>query len=499
MRLYKLLDGAGIVIPDAEKIPDTEISDIVTHSKRVTHGSMFICIDGLHCDGHDYINAALDAGASVVVTELGHGADVGGAAALGVENTRRAASLLYNSWYGDPAASIKIIAVTGTNGKTSVAYLLRQIFEENGHMCGMIGTVECTCGTEVLECYSEQTANMTTPDPEELYRLLSVMVQRGVEYVFLEATSHASALCKLDALCFDTLIFTNLTQDHLDFHKDMRGYFASKAKLFDRCRKSVLNIDDKYALDFLKASEAQKNILCSANNAKADYFAKDICFMGERGISFGVMHEGEIFDVELSLVGDFALMNSLLAIAVAKEYGISDEVIYRALKKMKRIPGRMERVDLGDGASFSVFVDYAHTPDALEKLLRSASRIRGDGRLILLFGCGGERDRGKRRQMGAVASKYADFVIVTSDNSRGEDREKIIADIYRGINKEKEHIIIPDRQCAIEYAVDLARDGDIVLLAGKGHEKYEINSTGKHPFDEIEIVRSAYQKRFGDV
>lgn len=493
MQLYKLLSDAAIDIPCG--VSDIEVTDIVTHSGKVTSGSMFICIDGLHCDGHKYIKAAVDAGASVVVTERGHGADVGGAATVEVENTRRAAALLYNAWYGDPAANMKVIAVTGTNGKTSVAYLLRQIFEENGHRCGMIGTVECTSCQRNIAPRKEGVANMTTPDPEVLYALLSQMAKDGVEYLFIEATSHASALSKLDAIYFDTLIFTNLTQDHLDFHQNIVGYFAAKSRLFSRCRQGVFNIDDSYALDFLKASGAKRNILCSANNSRADYFASDISFRDWDGVSYKVTHSEGVIDVEVPLAGVFALMNSLEAVAVAKEYGIADGVILRALKKMKSIPGRMEKVTLPKDAKFSVFVDYAHTPDALEKLLISTKKFCRGGRLLLLFGCGGERDVGKRKEMGQIASKYADFIIITSDNSRGESTDKIISDIYKGINKEKEHIIIADRRAAIEFAILSAKARDIVILAGKGHEKYEIDSTGRHPFDEIEIVKAAYLKR----
>lgn len=506
MRLSELLSGANIECP--ENIRDIYITSIVTDSRKVTKGSMFVCIDGLHTDGHKYIEDAVRAGASVVVTEDGRDECVGGAAAVKVLNTRSASAFLYNSWHGDPAKKLKIIGVTGTNGKTSVCCMLRDIFIKCGKRCGYIGTVGCFSLSEKIEYVSsDPLANMTTPDPSELYAILARMVSDGVEYVFLEATSHASALSKLDPIFFDILVFTNLTRDHLDFHGSMEEYLYAKAKLFRHCRVAVINADDKYAAEIYKSSGAEKNILCSANGNFCNLSASNIRQGGGDGFFMEVRSEMANFDVQVPLEGRFSPTNSLEAIAVALSCGISESELVEVLPTLSGVPGRMEKVDVDERADFSVYLDYAHTPDALENLLHSARDIiqnnsennssKKQGRVILLFGCGGERDRGKRRQMGSIASKLADFVVVTSDNSRTEDPCDIITDIYMGINKEKEHIIIVERESAIRFAVSIATRGDIVLLAGKGHEKYEITSKGRTFFDEAQIVKDAVREKLG--
>ena len=494
MRLFELLSGAHIECP--EDIRDVLVTSIETDSRKVRAGSMFVCINGFNADGHNYIKDAVDAGASVVVTEIGRDECVGGAAAVKVLNTRRACAFLYNSWHGDPASKLKIIGVTGTNGKTSVACILRDIFIKSGKRCGYIGTVGCYSLFKKIE-YGERDslANMTTPDPEALYRLLSMMVSDGVEYLFLEATSHASALCKLDPIFFDTLVFTNLTRDHLDFHGSMDEYFSSKAALFERCRIAVINADDKYAAKIIERSRAERNILCSCENENCNIYASNICLGGGDGFSMKVRTEMTEFDADIPLVGRFSPINSLEAIAVAQGYGIAEGELTKILSDIDGVSGRMERVDIDKRADFLVYIDYAHTPDALENVLLSARDIK-QGKVIVLFGCGGDRDRGKRRQMGAIASRLADFVIVTSDNCRSEEPLSIIEDIYKGINKEKQHIIIVERESAIRFAVSIASKGDVLVLAGKGHEKYDISSRGREFFDESIIVKDAVAKRF---
>ena len=502
MRLEALLFGAGIECP--ENIRDVLVTSVTTDSRCVREGSMFIAIDGLHTDGHNFINNAVDVGASVIVMEDGRDECVGGAAAVKVLNTRRASAFLYNSWHGDPASKLKIIGITGTNGKTSVGCILREIFEKSGKRCGFIGTVGAfSLGKRIEYLTSDPLANMTTPDPEQLYAILARMAEDGVEYVFMEATSHASALCKLDPIHFDVLVFTNLTRDHLDFHGSMEEYLFSKAELFKRCDTAVINADDAYASSILNASLAKRNILCSCEGNLSNFSASDIRQGGGDGFSMRVRAESTEFDAAIPLVGRFSPTNSLEAIAVAKCCGIADGEIVEALGTLRGVKGRMERVDIDKRAEFSVYIDYAHTPDALENVLRSARDIisrsseqEREGRVIVLFGCGGDRDRGKRRQMGAVASRFADFVIVTSDNSRSEDPCDIIGDIYKGINKEKEHIIIVERASAIRFAISVARQKDVIILAGKGHENYEISKRGKLPFFESDIVKDAVRKLF---
>lgn len=491
MKVSELFGKAGIDYP--QNAANIEITEIVTDSRRVREGCAFVCINGLHSDGHRFIGDAISAGAKVIVAEKVHDVGVGGAATIYVENTRQAAALLYNAWYGRPTEGMTLVAVTGTNGKTSVSFILKRIFEVAGYRAGLIGTVRCCVGDkEVSVRTGDPLANMTTPDPAELFAILSEMRDEGAEFVFIEATSHALALSKLDALRFDTAIFTNLTRDHLDFHGNMEEYFRAKAKLFSLSRKAVINLDDEYAKRFIDAANCCETYTVSTKS-KADFFAENIRLLGADGSEYRICHGGELTDMRVRLVGGFSVFNTLIASAVAILYGIPSETVVAAVSGLTGIDGRMEKVDIGDGNDLSVFIDYAHTPDALENLLRSARGMRRSGqRIVVLFGCGGDRDRGKRREMAHIASRLADFVIVTSDNSRSEPPERIISDILRGIDKEKEFIVISDRAEAIEYAICNSRRGDIILLAGKGHERYEIDSEGRREFDEREIARRAY-------
>ena len=494
MRLSELFGRAEISYPrEAENI---EITNIVTDSRRVREGSAFICINGQRSDGHRYIGEAIQKGARVIVAEQVRDEGVGGAATVYVENTRRAAALLYNAWYGDPARNMKLVAVTGTNGKTSVTFMLKRIFERAGYRCGLIGTIGCLCGDRELhsENQSDPLANMTTPDPEELYRLLAMMRESGVEYVFMEASSHALALSKLDALCFDVAVFTNFTRDHLDFHGDMEEYFRAKTRLFGICRRAVINIDDSWA-EKLIASADCKEIYSTSTKRSADFFATEIKLSAKFGAGYLFHSFLGMSEMKIPVAANFFVSNSLQAAAVAAISGIPLDTVRDALASIEAIDGRMERVELGESADITVIIDYAHTPDAIENLLRSIRDVREKGqRIVLLFGCGGERDRSKRREMAQIASRLSDMVIVTSDNSRGESPELIISDILKGIDKEKEYKVIKKRESAIEYAIRYARAGDIIVLAGKGHERYEIDDKGKRPFDEREIVRQAYGK-----
>lgn len=496
MRLSELFGRAELNYPPA--MGDIEIEHIVSDSRRVTKGDLYIAIRGLHVDGHDKIEEAIGKGAAVIVAERVRDVFVGGAAIVKVENTRSVMALLYNAWYGCPARALRIVGVTGTNGKTSVTWMLSSLFERLGYRTGLIGTVECRSVGKRLETHGgNPLANMTTPDPEQLYGMLARMVEDRVDIVFMEVTSHALALGKCDAIEFDMALFTNLTQDHLDFHGTMEAYFRAKQTLFSRCRRALINVDDTAGREIYHGLCGRAKS-CSLMG-RADYTATHIQNEGIGVLSYTLGTPTGCYPVFLSLTGEFSVINSLQAAAVACEYGIAGDRVSLALSKIEGVPGRMERVIPPYEIGFTVLIDYAHTPDALEKLLRSVRKIRdgqrnAHGRILLVFGCGGERDRGKRREMALVASHLSDFVIVTADNSRGEDPEQIFADILRGIDKEKPHTLIRDRRQAIRYAVSIAREGDILLLAGKGHETYEINATGRHPFDEREIVCAAIRE-----
>ena len=494
MKLSALFDKAKINYPS--ELGDREISEIITDSRKACSGCLFICIAGNKNDGHDYIEEVISAGACVIVAERVRDVGEGGAAAIVcVENTRRAASLLYNAWYGDPTRDMKLIGVTGTNGKTSVTNIIKEILEKDGRTCGLIGTLGCFVGNKKIESRSDsETANMTTPDPKELFRVLSEMKALGTEYVVMEISSHALALSKVDALHFEIAVFTNLTQDHLDFHRDMQSYLEAKARLFTMCKRAIINFDDKNAKRIIEKARCDEIYGVSVER-ELDAYAKDIKNKGVFGFEYTFVMSSEEQRIVSSLLGRFAIINTLEALTVAKLLGVSDASVDKALLDIRVIDGRMERVELDADSSVSVIIDYAHTPDALEKLLKSVIDLREpDGRIVLVFGCGGERDRDKRHQMAQIASRLADFVVVTSDNSRTEPASNIIRDILKGIDKEKEFVVIENRRSAIEYAVCNSRPRDIIILAGKGHERYEIDADGRHYFDEREIVRSAYRR-----
>ncbi len=490
--MRELFGRAGIPCPEyAENI---EVKNIVTDSRQVTEGSLFVCIKGLRRDGHEYIDKALENGAVVIVAEQVRDACVGGAAAfIMLDNTRKVAALLYNAYYGEPVKKLKIIGVTGTNGKTTTSTLLYEIFRRSGISAGLIGTVcRLSADGRVLSPQNEGTANMTTPDPDELYRQLAEMAKDGVEYVFMEVSSHSLALDKVEGIEFDSAVFTNLTQDHLDFHGTMNEYYKAKSRLFAKSRQGLINIGGEYGKKLALTCPCP---FFTYSVTEGDFYALDVKSRGFDGMSY--IHKspyGEI-EIETPMMGSIAVENTLAAVALARMYGIDGESIRKAVKEIRGAQGRMERLDINT-KEFSVIVDYAHTPDALEKLLLAVRELMGDkGRLTLLFGCGGERDREKRKIMGSIATKLSDRVVVTSDNSRGEDPRKIINDILKGIDKEKIYTVIPDRKEAIKNTVLDAKEGDVIVLAGKGHEKYEINADGKIPFDETEIVKNAIAER----
>jgi len=491
MKLSVLFERASLAYPP--EMGDIEIENIVSDSRKVGRGSLYVCIRGLHVDGHQKIGEAITKGAAVIVAEPVRDVFVGGAAAIYVENTRSVLARLCHAWYENPADRLTVVGITGTNGKTSVAWMLSRLFTALGFRCGLVGTVLCESAGRVLEALpSNPLANMTTPDPEQLYAMLAEMVRDGVTHVFMEVTSHALALGKCDAISFDMAVFTNLTQDHLDFHGSMEAYFHAKETLFSMCRRAVVCIDDDAGMRIYQKMK-NKAVSCSQTRV-ADYMASNIEYMGSDGCRYVWQTPQGSFPLFVPLAGKFSVINSLEAAAVAYEFGISAVRVSLALSKIEPVPGRMDRVRTENNHGIAVFIDYAHTPDALEKLLQSIDR--STGRITLVFGCGGERDRSKRREMAQVACRLADFVVVTSDNSRSEPPEQIFRDIMRGIDKEKPHILIPDRREAIRYAIANARRGDTVLLAGKGHERYEITFDGKHPFDERAIAAEALGEFF---
>lgn len=513
MTLYTLCTEAGLPPPLLSE--HAYIRGVTSDSRRVFHGSLFVAIDGFHADGAKYIPEAVARGAVAVVARPGTSVPQG-IIYIPHEEPRRALACLCDAWYGHPAKELTLVGVTGTNGKTSVSAMLAHILRAAGMPVGLMGTIG-TVGLsgQPLDIRSpNETANMTTPDPEELYAILAAMAEEGRGYterpvVVMEVTSHALLLHKTAPLTFDRAVFTNLTPEHLDMHGTMEDYYAAKRRLFQGCGAAVVNADDPFGERLIGDPEtaAETWYICHTSpmyqcvdthhegRCCNRVYAGQVKLMGASGIEYRLMSPRARLRVTCPVPGSFTVTNSMEAAVTALSLGVSPVRVKEALSTFSGVPGRMERVPLEDHVGFSVFLDYAHTPDALENLLTTAKRFRRHGeRIVLLFGCGGDRDRAKRPLMAAVASRMADAVIVTSDNSRTEDPTAIIEDILSGMDPTCDHVVVPDRREAIRYAVRYARRGDIILLAGKGHETYEIDKNGRRPFCEKEIVTEAAER-----
>lgn len=471
-----------------------EIQDVCCNGEQVREGSLFVCIRGTRYDSHLLLQKVAASGAAAALIE--DGAEYTAPEnfpVFSVANTRRALAFACDRFCGHPSQNMHLIAVTGTNGKTSTAAMIYRILSAAGKSVATIGTVACK---SEQKCYdrdpaTEARTTMTTPDPDILYPMLKSMRDDGVEYVVMEASSHALALDKLSPLHFDVGIFTNLSPEHLDFHGTMENYLCAKARLFSQCDCGILNFDSDFAEKI--AETAPCRILRCGAVYHEEYNAEEIRNFGAQGSSYVLSAPGLRVPVSIPIPGSFSVYNSLLALTCAMKLGISPSCAAEALSCMEGIPGRLERLPLA-GAPFSVFIDYAHTEAALRNLLTTVSHFRRGGeRIVLLFGCGGDRDKSKRAPIGRVAEEYADRIILTSDNSRTEEPTKIIHDILLGMKNRTKRSVIVNRQRAIEHAITEAKEGDIILLVGKGHETYELVGEERRPFDEKEIVQNAYR------
>lgn len=502
MKLNELLLGAGY--PEAE-CGNREITSVAFDTRAVREGSLFVALKGRKTDGHTLLTEAAKRGAVAAIVTDPQNAPL---AEIPVPDTRRALARLSAAFYGHPSRELRTVAVTGTNGKTTVASLLTHFLTEAGMRVGMIGTVgNFSSGRPLDGGTVDPAAHMTTPDPPDLHRMLREMRNDGCTVAVLEATSHASALRKLDGIDFDTAVFTNLTRDHLDFHGTFERYFEAKAEYFGRTKRAAVALGCSIPLgDGSDAGERIAKIAVAAGaktvtvsefpDRNPDLLLSGICETEHGTAVTARERDGREHRFLSPLRGDYNAMNLLLAATAARGFGIPDGDLAASLGTFRGVRGRMEEVALG--ADFSVYIDFAHTPDALERVLKSARHLRrGKGRLTVLFGCGGDRDPTKRKEMGTVASRLADFVILTSDNSRSEDPDAILGEILRGVDKERPYRVIPSRREAIFEAVASAGAGDVLLLSGKGHEGYEIDRTGVHPFSERETVFEAYRARCG--
>lgn len=475
MKLQELLAGIE-VLAHSEQLPE-RITGISYDSRKTKPGDLFVAISGFAADGHKFIPAAVAAGAVCVLCEE---EPTEGVPYVRVASSRTALAQLGANWYGHPAEKMTMIGVTGTNGKTTVTYLLKSVLEQTlGAKVGLIGTIQNMVADRVIE------TERTTPESFELQGLFREMYDAGCTHVVMEVSSHALVLDRVGTVHFDTGVFTNLTQDHLDFHKTMDAYCDAKALLFSRCDKGVVNVDDAYASRILSAA-ACRVISCSEEKNDASLVAKNIRLRADR-TEFEALYGNEICRMEIGIPGRFTVYNAMSVIGTMLGLGVPLTEIAAALRQAKGVKGRVEVVPT-PGRPYTVLIDYAHTPDGLENVLRS---VQGycKGRTIAVFGCGGDRDPIKRPIMGRIAAECADFVVVTSDNPRTENPDDIIAQILEGMKGlETPYHVESDRPTAIRWAMDHAREDDIIVLAGKGHETYQIRGTVKYHLDEREEV-----------
>ena len=498
MKFGEILRGTD-VRTDA---PELEISGITSDSRRVRPGFLFLCLRGGRHDGHFHAGQAKENGAVCVIGET----PADGMNMLLTASARETESVVWYNFTGRPTDGMTKIAVTGTAGKTSVVFTMRHIFRSAGHHVGVITTISALAGNDPVplgECggssVSDLAGAMTTPDPEYFFGAAAEMKARGCDTLIYDASSQSLLLHKTDAVRPDAAIFTNLSPEHLDCHGTMEEYFAAKARLMESAKLGITNADDPYMSRLPEMFPRKTVLTCSCDPARVsdtDVCAIRIASRGADGMEYVYFSDEAVFRIRTPLIGRHSVVNTMQAALCAIRLGTDPMTVKEALADMSGVDGRLCRIRFPKdcGSSADVFIDYAHTPDSLAAALAALMEIKRE-RLIVLFGCGGDRDRTKRPKMAETAQKYADFVIVTGDNPRTEDPMRILDEIMQGLDRTKPHAVIPDRRDAIRFAVNEAREGDLILLAGKGHEKYEINADGKHPFDEERIVLEAVREK----
>ncbi len=475
MNLFKLIDG----IETEEVFGSTQmnITGIAFDSREVKPGNLFICISGYTTDGHMFAPKAVENGAAAIVAEK----DLSnlGVTCIVVKNSRYAMAKIAAAYYDYPYKRFKLLGVTGTNGKTTSTYLIKSVLESLDYKVGLIGTNQNMIGDTVIP------TERTTPDSLTLMQLFDSMANEGADYVVMEVSSHALALDRVTACTFDVGAFTNITQDHLDFHKTMEEYLQAKSILFTISKLGAINADDIGAEYLLENQKCDKVLTYGINN-ECDVKATEVDLKAE-GISFDVSYKDEKRHVDLAIPGRFSVYNALTAITTLLCSGISLKEIADGLSNAEGVKGRIEVVEIDE--PYTVIIDYAHTPDGLLNVINTV-RDFAKGRVITLFGCGGDRDISKRPKMGKIATSLSDYTIITSDNPRSEDPEKIIDDILVGAKEGGgKYTVVPNRFEAIEYALDFAEPDDIIILAGKGHETYQVLADSTITFDEREIVK----------
>lgn len=495
MKLENLIEGLQ-VIQLAGEVERKDIGLVCYDSRKVVKNAIFVAIKGFNFDGHNFIMEAIAKGATAIVLEddskisndyLIHQ----NVTKILVKDSRKALAHLSKNFFKDPSSRIKVIGVTGTNGKTSVTHFVKSILEASGKKVGLIGTIANYIGDEIIP------AEKTTPESFELNQLLDQMAVEGCEFCVMEVSSHSLELSRVYGIDFKAAVFSNLTQDHLDFHHTMENYFQAKKKLFDSLSENsiaISNFDDKFGEKILADTKAR--IISFGSSERCDYRYRNVSFSFEE-ISFELLTKNEKTVINSNITGTFNVYNLLAAISVCMELGVSIDVIKSAVKELKQVPGRFELVG---NYPVKVIVDYAHTPDALENVLKTIREIlksnNSNSRVITVFGAGGDRDKTKRPKMGKVVEALSDLAIITSDNPRFENPQQIFDDILSGIDKVEKVLVIEDREEAIRKAIEIANNGDIVLVAGKGHETYQVIKDQKVPFDDRLVAKKYLMERF---
>ena len=481
MYISELVNVLGKDLPKG--FNDSVCGGIYIDSRKVTENSVFICIKGARVDGHDYYKSAIEKGARLIVCERDLGIDN----QIIVDNPLIAYTKMCARFFGNPANQLKLIGVTGTSGKSTTTYMIKSVLEQAGCKVGLIGTTGNIIGSEMLPSHN------TTPEAFELHSLFELMLKSGCEYVVMEVSSQALDQQRVFGLHFETAVFTNFSQDHLDYHKTMEEYFAAKLTLFDMCSRAVVNADDEMSqqvIDKCKASGIPVYTY-SVNGGRADVLSGGVSFYPD-SVAYTLSHNNEQADINVKIPGLFMVYNSTAAATVGLSLGLEFADIAKYLPNVKGPKGVLEVVPCE--RDFTLIIDFAHTPEQLRSVTKMLSQFK-KGRLVTLFGCGGDRDRTKRPKMAAAVTENSDFTIITSDNPRSEDPNAIIDDILQGVVCEKDaYTVILDRREAIHYAVLNAQKDDIVLFAGKGYETYQILNSGTVHFDEREVIAAALSK-----
>lgn len=460
---------------------NTKIQDVAFDSRKVTENSLFFCIQGRKLDGHQFINEAIDRGASALIVEKKVSGVPEHVTIIKVNNTRKALTWMSSIFFGEPSKAVNLIGITGTNGKTSVSFLVSKILESLNRKVGVIGTVNHQIGEEILPF---EKTTPTTPEASDLQRLLKMMVDRNVSDVVMEVSSMALELERVNACKFEIGVFTNFTPDHLDDHGTLEQYKKAKLKLFPMCNQCIINLDDPVSAEIL--TNNHHTLTYGIDRLDADLVGKNIQIHADR-VEFTISYQGQEHTARLKIPGKFSVYNALAATGVCLKLGIRLEKIVQGLQTIQGVRGRFESIQR-DG--FTVIVDYAHTADALENILLTVKEF-AKGKIITVFGCGGDRDPSKRPEMGRIAGIHSNHCIITSDNPRSEDPLKIISDVETGVQSTTcQYTKIVDRKKAIHSALDLAHAGDVVIIAGKGHENYQEIQGKKVHFDDKEIVIS---------